>query len=495
MKKNSLLAKILILILCLALTLSACGSGAEDKDDDAGKTTTAPSESVGDDATDPSSEPSSGDDESTATDPSVQPPEDDKPPIVDETIPAGKLTIELMNMVKNVLYINEENGSFVNETNIEFDAEEISFAIFGKDSQLAVSAPDLFGDEVYGVDLSTLFEDLPDSAIWEVTGISYEDFIAELGLSEMSMSDLLQLGTFYLEVAESLEETVGEMMGCVELKTSEGTVTIQGKEVEATVISFALTSEDLLEIANIMVDWYEEVFQLMNDELSSILEGTEMEDILSVEIPFDELRQAMEDIFAESKLVLEGQIWINANEELMRMKTGLNGSFEGSDSFDVYFDLVLGADPSNSEQYSLEVGMYNSDGSTTGARFELNMTHQDAVDEYVLDMIALEYDEETTIASAGISYNNDTDAYVATVTVDEFTAVANGTFKMEEDLFDWTMEKIVVDSETVELNLHVRYEAVDADEIPEIPAFTNVVTMDKDKLESLIQNVISKFEG
>lgn len=503
MKKYSLLARLMVFVLCFALVFSGCG-GAPEANDEAGpeETTTAPTEApttpadilgdaidktFGDDETEPS------DSKEDPTTPPTSAPEVPVDPA--EPLSPGKLTIELMNVLTNVTYVDPENSAFVNDFDLDLFVDQFSFVIYGEENQVAISAPDLFGvEDVYGVDFSTLLDDLPDSAIWEVAGMSYEDFLGQFGLEEKDLGELFEIGGSSLELALTLEDAINEAMSYIDATSKEETVLIQGKDVPANVVTFTLTSDDAHEIAKIMLDWYEEAQALSNEELAAILEGTELEYLLESDIPFDEIRQDMEDVFAELDLTIVLHANVHAETGyLMSIGLDVSGTYAESEEITVYGDLVLGEDPTTSELYTLELGAINVDGEQAGIRAELTSNRGDAVDVYGLSLVTILNEEEDVLANADLSYNKETFAYELNVSAVDYTFTATGTFQVEEELFDLVVDTIEAGSDSIALNLHIRYETIEADEVPEMPAYTNVLKLAKDELTDLIQVLAEKF--
>lgn len=503
MKKYSLLARLMVLVLCFALVFSGCGGAPETSDEgDTDETTTAPTEApttpadvLGDaiDKTfgdDDETEPSNSKEDAT-----TPPPSDPFDPTVpEEPLSPGKFTFEMMNMLTNVIYFDPENSVCVNEFDLDLFIEQFNFVIYSEDNKIAVSSPDLFGVDVYGVDFSTLLEDLPDSAIWDLAGTSYDSFLGDLGLEEKDLGELLEIGGSSLELALTLEDAVNEAMSHIDATSKEETVLIHGKDVPATVLTFTLTSDDAHEIAKIMLDWYEEALALSNEELAAVLEGTELEYLLESDIPFDDIRQEMEEIFGQLDLTMV--LHANVHTEsgyLMSIGLDVGGTVADGPEVTIYGDLVLGEDPTTSELYTLELGAFNSEGMQGAIRAELECVRGNVVDNYGLTLVTIYNEEENVLATAALAYNSETYAYELAVTAAGYAFTATGTFRVEEELFDLTVDTIESGSDFVALDLHIRYETVEADEIPEMPAYTNVLKLAQDELTDLIHELAEKF--
>lgn len=469
-KKYSFLAKLLVMILCLALVFSGCGGAS---DDSGSEDETKPKT--------PEAQLSYSADKTFGsifnTDPVVA--------LFEDAMTKGKITIEAMGVLENVLYIDSANGYFADLLNADIEGEEIELSLYLDDTALAVVFPMLLGDEAYGVDLDTLEQDLPNSAIWDLLGVSYEDLLAQ---SDMDLGELTDSVVELLDSIGTLEKAVKEAAKDVKIESTEGKATIYGEEVDATVITVELTSNDVKKMLDAYMDWLDaELNGTFAEAVGSFLDGADLDSEL------DSMRDEIDDAFDEMDLTLKATVNIDPKTEyMMSLGVDLFGTVDGEEGY-VDLDLILGKDPVSSDKYTFTMGAV-ADGEETG-KLEAVLTRDlgETVSVTELSVTFTEDGQTDEVFSGKLEYNKESYAYELSLEADGGEVSVNGEFRLTDDVFDLYIDSVSSDGYEQTVDVRVCIESISAGEMPKMPRYKNLVTMSADELTALLQNVMYVF--
>ncbi|MBQ9762089.1 MAG: hypothetical protein IJV82_03325 [Oscillospiraceae bacterium] len=510
MNKRTVITRLLIALLCIAMLLSGCkGKGSGDESE-----TTAATEGSTPQASDPTgSEPQATDPSTPAEPEQPLPPAEELGNALDKTfgsdssssfedvLSCGKITLLFQDMIDNVLYIDSENGNIVDELTMNIEGTEINLSVFGNENQVAFYLPEILDNNAYGINLPTLADDLPNSPIWDMAGISYEEAMEQLGLSDMDFGEQLEMYAIFADIGLSLEEALEDALAVAEATSAEGTVNINGNDVQATIVTFKFTDDDVIEIGNIMVDWAEETLNEHSESLKTLFQDTEIADLLDTEIPFDDARNAIEEAFSEVDFTLEIASNINAETGyLMSVDGDLDVKYAGDDEeyigeqVTAYLDLVLGEDPKNSNLYSLKMGATNPDGEEVSLQADFTRNLTDAKDEYGLEIKGANGEEQLVILSASLSYDKATDIYTLNAEAGDETLMITGKYLCNDDIFELSVDAVEDNGERTEVGLTLRVEEAQQSEIPVMPPFKNIFTMSQDEIMNLVQMAMENLQ-
>ncbi|MBQ9762088.1 MAG: hypothetical protein IJV82_03320 [Oscillospiraceae bacterium] len=474
MKKHTIFAKLLIAMLCFAMLFSGC----KGKDNGGGgnENPTNPESVLGDSL------------DKTFGDGPVS--------VLEEALKCGKITISYRDDFENILYLDSENGDLVDELKAVIQGVDLNLSIFGNENRIAVSLPDILDDKAYGIDFSTLADDLASTPIWDIVGVSYEDVLENMGASDLDIGQLVELGGTYTEIMMSLEDAIDEALSIPESSTTEGTVSINGKDVKATIVTFKIDDNDLIEMGKVFVDWAETTYNDCANELKDIFEGTDVADALEMDIPFDDARAEIEKAFDEVDFTLEIVTNINADSGLLMSVDGdLVVKYAGDDEeYTAYLDLVLGEDPKNSNLYSLKMGAVNPDDEEIGLEAELTRNLSDAKDEYGIKVEVFEDDDRDTVLTGNLSYNKSSHAYVLSGEAGGNELEVTGKYQSNDDYFELSVDEVAFNGDSVEVGITVRVEDIERSEIPTMPTFKNILKMSRDEIMELAQTAMENLQ-
>ena len=466
--KKSLFARILILILCLSLVLCGCNKASEgggDADSEggggSGKSQSAGEKVVG----------AFGDTlsaifaDGASTD------------VIEDALKTGKITITVGDEIENVLYINSEKELLADELKMNMDGVELNAELYLNEEALIVALPDIL-DDAYGVNLNTLMKDLKGSYIWEMMGTDYETAIGEL---ESGMGDVTALMDQFKPVMEGLETAVDSALKCVDSSVTQGTVTVDGQDVEATIVTYSFGNEELKKIVDIIFDYVEDYSDVLTEM------GGDMGDMIEeMEGAREEAKAALDEVEIDFNLVTN----INAdNGCIMTIDGTLKAVVEGEE-MNLKLDGDFGVNPADSDNYTLILSAVE-DGETY-EMLSMVMDRTVSGSDMTYDMVISA--EGYEVFSAELEYNTDSSAYSLTLDADGDTVSVNGTYKLTDDYFEFSVGTINTDGYDQEINVKVVIEAISAGEIPKAPSYTNILTMSEDKWMDLAEK-LQNFAG
>lgn len=478
-KKHSLLAKLLILVLCFALVLAGCNGT---KDTDAGKADDkeqSSNQTGTENGPDPQDEkpktPEAQLTSSAGKTFAAMLNAGDSANVMDDVFTKGKITIEALGMLENVLYIDSANTYLADELVIDLGGQKMEASVFADGSALAVVLPTILGEDAYGVDLTTLAQDLKDSAIWEVAGISYEEFIASTNLSMgTDPAAIIKM----LSRVSALEKALEEASSGVTFSSAEGKVTIYGEEVDATLITVHLTSDDIEKMVLAYMEWLEEV---LKEELADLADD-QVETALTES--FDEYEKQIQEGFDEFVVSLDAVVAIDPTTEyMMSFDMDLEGKIGGVDDRAIRMDLILGKDPSNSDKYTFNMSAESEGKVVAGVEAVLSWSTAGDVDSTELKVSATEAGKTDEVFYGALNYDNSKKTYILLAKADGSELKLEGGYEHTEKLFDLSVDTLTVDGQTMELDVKIRAEEVD--DVPQMPQFKNILQMSEDELNEL----------
>ena len=469
-------ARLVILVLCLALVFCGCAKSEEEATPSANENpSTAGTSSPSEPTTDGEDEPTDGNDNLN-------------PSIPGEPSACSKITIKVGNDFNNILYIDEINGVFADELKINADGQLIEATIYGNNGQFALSLPAYLGDTVYGLDLNTLEQDLKDSTIWALTGMTYEQFQSQMGIN----FDEIFSGTTDFENPFELdtEELMEKLFANVAMKTSEGKVMINGNEVDAWTFTFSMDEEGIKAVGSALIDMMESSMSNMLEELRNSIGDQGEENGFVAGWDFETMKSQFEATMANADLECELNLNLNAiTGELMSIYGEVSGTIDGEEDC-MYLNVVFGEDPASSTQYTMESGSM-ANGQKTGTRVVIDRSLDQAVQVVTLRVSSFVGDYEQEMMSGSLQYDTATSKYQISTIMGGEETVVTGSFQMSDELFELSVDEVVASGETTVVDFLIRVETIDSSEIPEMPAYKNPLKLEMLELMELIQKLSS----
>lgn len=491
--KNSIFAKILILVLCLSLVLCGCGKDTTDNDTDPTEAPTVnenPDPTKGSDK-DPNKDP---DDDSSATGlgsvlENIFGDDVDTDDLL-SALECGKVTITVGDMLTNVMYVDVANLKFVDQLNMNVDGSEVNAQIYLNQHDLVVALPEILPD-TYGISFDTLATDLPTSAIWSLMGTTYEDFMDQLAAE---MDGVLEIVNKLEGVVDEAEECMDSLMTAfedalknVEQTTTNGQANIRGELVDAKIVSYTVDSEAMEKMVKTMLTWCE-------DNAANIAEILQQLEISETEINENSIIDAMTEAQTQvgaffENADLEAVLSLNLNpktDALMSIDGSFSGTVDGEEG-GFLLNLTLGENPAESDQYSFSI----LDTRNNGFSIDLVRQVENTKTTYTLVASSISSAAATEMLIASASYDTASNEYELTLSVDGDTASINGTCKVTDETFEFSVDTLNINGEETALNIKLVAESISSSEIPSTPKYTNLLKMSEAELTELLE----KFQG
>lgn len=448
MKKHSILAFLLVFVMCLSMVMTGCGDSTESKkkeitlDQAADNTLNALFDS----------------------DCSIGAFEDMSEKKV--------VTISMDNLFTNVLNMDLANLSFYDDLTVTAEGQTVNLNLYCDGSDLAITAPELLGEQALGINFSTLAEDLETSGLLAALE-------SEMG---MTMSELMDILTQYEDLTSSMnpDETMNGLFSNLtdvakdlEETKEEGTVTVYDEEVDAIIFTYTIEKEDITKLMDALLDSVGEVYSQMADGMvsASLVPADAIESVDFAELQ-TQLNAAMEQI------EIGGTVSMAVNPEngcIMRIDAPFSATSD-SGKLDLTMELVLGKNPAETDKINLNISGVNSEGSELVMTMALNSTTSGSVDTTAFDF-SFDIDGETGALNFTSTYNNDSNDYDLSLTVDgEKVLGAKGQMESTDSKFSIRIDEVYGDGETVPLALSLSVENDPNCEIPAVPEYTNILT-------------------
>jgi hypothetical protein len=481
--KKSIFAKLLIMIMCLALVLCGCSSAADNDGNGSGKKNNSKVESNNDFG--PATPEKKAEVALGKTVGAIFSPDADFG-VLENAMESGKITIGVGEYVENVLYINTNDFRVVDELSLNIEGVELDAELYLDKEDLVVALPGVV-EGAYGVRFDTLGADLKDSAIWDMMGVDYDEIMSGMDVAFDELASML----------DAIDPTMGDLEGALEEALSnvnktvtEGTVTIDGEDVDAVIVTYSLDSKDMQEMIEIMLDWFVDYYEDQMGSLADMVgEDIGLEDITQ-EI---EGMQGMIDAFFE-EADLKAELVVNINSETGYIMTAV-GEFSGvvdGEEGGVYLNIDLGKDASKSDEYTMDLTMRGEEEEdNVGLSLVLERETDGTETIYDLTFSASEGDVTEDVFSVSLSY--DSASYEYEISAEGAFAI-NGICKLTDDVFEISLDSISTNGEEQEIGVVVKVEAVSASKIPNMPkSYTNLLKMSEEEMMELIVELGSTF--
>lgn len=466
-KKRSFLAMLLIFVMCFALVFSGCNqAGDSDKPDDDTKSKDKTTSNQIADSLDKTLGALFG--KNPAAD------------VIEQAFKGGKVTVEIDGVFQNVLYMDAQAGCFADVLKVGDQEQMIDLSLYLEGSELAVASPILLGNQAYGIDFSTLEQDLKDSEIWSLLGMSYEELQDQLGFDIGQILDALE---DTMDAASDMGDVFADALKGIETTQEEGTVTIHGTAVKAINVKYHVTSQDIYELVKVYLDQSEKLMKDMMDTVAGAM-GMDVEQMMS-QMGLDETRQELKAIFDE--IDIQGDLVVSISPDtqyIMCVTADASGTVEG-EAFSMDMDLVLGTNPANSDKYTFSLLM-NSDGETSGITAEIVRTTSGSVDISTIQVNGVRGEETKTFLTGHLSYDDSNGAYELALTSDGDTMAFTGCYQQSDDNLHFTLDTMTTNGEAQQIGLHVCVEVISNAEIPKIPSYKNILRLSQEELSELL---------
>lgn len=393
--------------------------------------------------------------------------------------------------------------------------ESVNVALDVSDSAVTLSSPELVKG-VYGVDLTTLVEDLRDSGLVKAMDVDYDEIADRI--DELTKFIKGEGGQNLTAACEKLESDVKATVNKAEHTVEKKEVTVGGETVEAYEVIFKLTKTDVSELLGVV----KTDFKLFVEQ-SGILEyfkttpyGSEKFDPEEFEKSITDVQDALEkdenDVSAQITFYLSPK-----TAELLYVASDFEAkSGEDVNKFD--FTLDLGADPANSAKvtgvlnYTSDAASISDSGAVT---FTLDRVN---TDKEFSRRLAVEQTRKTedneAVTKYTVDFKNDKAAKTFVCSADSETSYSFGDYDYSNKMnmtVDGTLEYTATTLTATVGGYSVSYDGEEAakfenigltlsltagGEIGAMPEYTNVAKLDFEGVTDLyieIQNNAKKL--
>lgn len=412
--------------------------------------------------------------------------------LVENAFESGKLTITFGDMLNNTLYINSADDAFTNSFLINDGTEEYSIDLYKRGSEFAIRSSAL-GGSTYGVDLSTAGEDLKDSAIWTILGTDYDTFMSEYSVildGVLAMVEGMDMQKFEKE-ANDFAANLSAALKDVEVTSEETMVDIDGKKVPAINVTFNLTEEDLEAVIAVCLDT---IKAATGDIVATLATIDDMEYSSSDEIVdelFDEIKTELEALLAEVNIHADLSVSINPDTGYA-MCISMDGAMDVLDeamkecqTVDVDVAIVFGEDPTTSNHSYVEVQLTADEESIS---FGIDLETRSEGDIRTTELkVFVDVDAEEHEFIVKIEHDAKENTYRAAALADkEELGAIEGEYELTDNCFVLSVDSLTLLGETETIGLRIVAEATDVLDMPEMPDYTNILTMSEEEWATLM---------
>ena len=496
-KRRSVLMILLIMLMCVALVLAGCQNAADHDDNDGkneteetGTTETSNPEDNGIIFEDPNDQVENSVAKTFAAAIETSAIES----VLGEAIKGGKITVEVANMIKNELYLDVLGNEYADFLTVSYDAEVYSeFGFYLKDSKLAVSAPVLLGDEVYGIDFNTLGTDLENCELWAMMGTTYEEFQAQAGIDIDGLKEAVEK---YVDAVSNAGDSMADSLKNVEVTREKGTVVINGETVDAVNVKYHLTSEDFKAVMNAYLDEYEKSMEAMTDAFADVFAGMDMDEMMS-EMDMDTMRQELDTAFAS--VDLEGDLVVSINPDsqyIMNVSMDIAGTIDGEEG-QIEMDLVLGVDPTSSEKYTFSLSACGKDtNEVNGITIDVVRATNGSVETSTLTISEVSSGVSAVVMTAELSHDSSNGAYEISMAADGETVSIKGIYLVSADKLEISVDTVTSAFEgeeyTETIGLRLCVETISKSEMPAMPNMKNILKLTQDEWTELLNKFVTE---
>ncbi len=371
-------------------------------------------------------------------------------------------------------------------------AETLDFTAAVDAERFALLSEVILGNDAYGITFAEFMDNFDNSVFGPdgtySLGVSADDiaelFAASVQGEEFSKDSMIVFAGFADELKKSLKKHAAIEKGVETLEFGD-------TECKTTTVTVALDSESLYAVCHDMMEHI-----LSDKKLEKYLD--EYEDYLAATIEYygddlvgdfyDEMEESLENLedsydegyVQDSEIDIVITFYINKSGKNL-VGFALDGEFDGEK-----LEMECLAGPS-AEKLDAVYFLLKDEYSTAKATFEVE---KDDKDEYAASFV-MKMDGET-VAKMDIELDRDGGEYALTFEADGEEIVLSGQFEQEKRQTVMTIDSLSDGYNTLHLGITVT--VTENDEMPEIGAYTDILTMDETEIDELIADVAVFFE-
>lgn len=376
-----------------------------------------------------------------------------------------------------------------------------------KDQNLVAGSTSLLGKTNYGVNLKTLARELPDSLFAPGSGSDYAlpqnlyNFLMEwdgmIDLTSARQTAKTQLRRLGFQAVNAMDE-YGE------IEKSRETITVGSSEIRAQVISIEMDGAALCRISKKLIDWMRHDDAFRDFLRDNIAKPSLLTVVFTNRDAYErdlDAASALESLFDYLETLQEKLESYADSHELNLVLTGYIKGFRGQMvQLDVRFtddgektsaSLIVGPNPQKPE--SIIFSVKNDDGRKTS----LSYTREQNDSSRYEASIRIRQDSET-LARVQISWDKNSGAvFIKGVGQDENTTEIVANLKKDSKLYRVVPKSVSVKTADGEKKYPLNgllLEIEKSSGMPTVPAYTQLISLDKEGMVSLTEDVKAGWE-
>lgn len=385
---------------------------------------------------------------------------------------------------------NEGKIQFYNNTDVNHTAivlagiktgtSEIDANIQYKNGEFCVGSDFVLGEEMYGVNLGTLYEDLENWELWDELGVSFEDVDQELKDSIQLLSETIDNPkNIDREKLTQLVDVIDECVSSVEYVNENGS--------EYVVVKYVFDTQDIETILDRLLTMYNEAanVQISNDAdlitAKSILDDMQLSDYtISVAVQINAESKAVSciELAGDAKYItIDNAMITEADESVDTVEPQI-------ETVPVSFSLACNINKNKNNSYSLVCSTAIGNETTTmsgvvakndnGAEVEYN--------------IALSENDETIRGTLVINKSNKT----FEIAIDVINLSLRGEYEASENDLLLTIREIsapdaLESSESIAIDLDINLERNATVEFPE--SYMDITDLSYEEIQDIFMHV------
>lgn len=365
--------------------------------------------------------------------------------------------------ISETIYMNGKDKQFVSDTAVKYAGQDLAARIFVDKSGLIINSESLLGsNKSVEINLATLAEKFTSSTLAQMMGMP-DEAKAEVEQALGLVKDMYEkYFTMFDDMQGKTAELTERVFEALEPTFTEGTVTVDGKDVKCVIVTYTFNNKTIEAYMDICMDFYMDMYGDMIEGLENFADA-DMDTIMS------ELNSQMDSAMAEMNEAVDIDLKLNMNidvktatikSETLKGKIVIKEVDEGEDgTINLDCEMLFGDD-------RITVGAVATHGEDSADfNAEITKTVNGGTDTYKVAVNKKTVEdgktEEGKLADITYTYTRDTGAFKLEGTIgpedDSVEFGLEGTMKVEKDSFALKITSATADAVTVKFNLSITF--------------------------------------
>lgn len=423
---------------------------------------------------------------------------------------SGKFSAEWMDTLKNITsgaismkmeskeanfdisaYYDTEASKLAALSKISASGQNIDFGFYLNQKEFCLDMPMLLG-KPYGMKLDTLEEDLKDSLLPQMLGVTNEEFLKQFGQIQEVFRKLadLQKGNNLTEEAEKLSQKVAEIIKTCEIKQEEKTVKIGGADQKAIAVSYTMTSKELTQIAELVMNLLDSQLTGFIDKMAGM--SADLGDLESAKKELEQAKKEINEMLQDSNAKATLTYNINPdNGMIMSVLMAVNAKCDGVDE-QLNYNVELGVDPAASDAVVVHMDATDNGLPNFDVTVRAESAEKDGVYNGKLAIDMTDEDEKKNM-SAAVTWDRSNNRYTLSLMEDDKKLVElKGVAKKDENSITISVDSVAGEGAAAEIGkLEISF--TNNAKVPETPEYTNIVSMSMEQWQELVLHIQGLF--